>query len=222
MKRKSVIKMMVISIMTLFMAISVSAKSLPGQLDPNKMCRITIKTDFELAAKEEILVYKVGDIDYNIKSLTFKLTDEFTSTGVDLYANSNEDRSKNIEALKLKAKSLEPLQRITLKNDGSADIDVLPGVYLINQETEKRAIIQSSLVSIPNVNDELNDWDYEISIYPKVKAKEGRVTIKPGDTAQTGDTTVIWPYVGAAIGSMILLLYLIVMKKRKKNASSDQ
>ena len=197
-------------------------EALPYILDTDRECEIRIQTDVKQnTAGEKLAIYQVGLVDATSLSLSYVLTDTFEETKADLTGTENAKRAQAIETLREYAekKQVKPDAIVVIQEDGTAQLKVPQGAYLICQvkeeaepdeaasEAESQTVIQPALVGIPYVGESLDSWVYEL----EVQLKAAQKNIATGDLQDP-----LWYGALAGTAGVLLGLLLLARKRGKK------
>lgn len=206
-------KMLLLLMLIYMLSGTVSASGVVGE---DEECIIYIDTTENGLEGEIIEIYKVGRIDEQSNNLIFILTEEFAQTNADLNnyeKKKGRDRSELCDILLQACKEATPIMRMPLDAEGEANFEVEPGMYLICSMTKRVAEIQPVLVSVPNMNAEMDGWEYSVKVEPKV------LRIENPDAPATGDVSlseIIWLGIVLVSMSAIFVIVMIVRIKEQK------
>lgn len=211
MKRKWAIRsFLLVLLSSLAIGIAVSAAKIPDTLDTGRQCKLSIDAG-EPAAGESMAIYRVGEISQDEDSLHFILTDDYMASGADITKQDSKTRSTAIQKLEEHAETRKPELTFDLNEYGRITLNVPMGVYLITDAKENDVDIQSGLISVPQVNDQLNNWSYEAEL----DLKSGVTT----DIPKTGDSSHIFLLSFIVIFASCQLGLMLLAKKKLQRRS---
>ena len=190
----------------------VRTEAAPAQWSDDMSCCIEISTESNhKTTGEELRLYCVGVVDPESPSLSFRLSEAFLESGVNLQETDTAAQRKMIETLCrfIRDQEVLPQNHVVIDASGSAQVKVAPGLYLIDQPTAIRSHIQSSLVSAPQVNLEGPNWTDHIKV--QLKAAPIEETVSTGDEEKPGVYLII------SIGAATCLLILIWFRKKRQS-----
>lgn len=193
----------------------------PDTIHPEQDCVIHIDTKTSLTKGIQLSIYQVGCIDTSSKSLAFTLHSDFSETHVSLpileTATSDVVESV-IRILTEESRNVVPCGSRAIDDTGAVSFDVRPGMYLVVQKTEADVQIQPTLVSVPVVNTDQTDWEYEAFAEPKVDVPT------PPDNPSTGDMDNlihILQYSGLLLISTFGCILLFLLSRRNKKLKKN-
>ena len=202
----------------------------------------------------DILLYKVASLVSEENSSRYVLESAFKDIGVDIN-NMTAEQSLNAAGKCMdiiKNKSIQALRSEKTDSSGKAVFKELgPGMYLGVQKDavkikEQSVFFGPSLWTAPEGNIDASgivNWDYSVSVYPKVAPKITKETEKPptptppkktttkttgkkGTTGKknvkTGDENQTQIYIGLAIMSISMLVLLYTIRKKKKKQGNRE
>lgn len=214
MKRKWALKGIFLVLLSSFaIGIAVSAAKIPDILDTGRQCKLSIDAG-EASAGESMAIYRVGEINQAETSLQFVLTDSFSASGADISSSDSKTRSAAIQALEQSAKDQKPSLTFQLNDQGKITLSVPMGVYLVMDGAENDIAIQSGLISVPQVNEEQNNWSYEATL--DLKAGVESPSYDSPKTADSAQILLFSCIATISLGQIALMLW--ARKKLKKEA----
>ncbi len=152
----------------------------PAGIDPDH--KVTLTIDLEAQSKcATITLYRVGKWDGSIGE--YVLTEEFSGSGAklhDLTVSSMLQASKILdEYARKQASPVIAHQTTTLGKTQFSDLT--SGLYLICQrrEASDNVTIRPYLTTLPVMNEETHNWDYDVKAYPKNESDQPDTPDKP-------------------------------------------
>lgn len=217
--RRQIISLLVAALLLCGMSLTVFAHEVPD-LTRTGTIEVTMHSGESTVPGGSLTIYRVGDIHEDNGNYSYRLTDQFAGSGVELT-----DVQSYYLALELAEYAEEQsLEGVTqeIDEDGFMIFAVDPGLYLLvqNEAAEGYLKVSPFLVGMPNM--ENGKYVYEVDASPKVNPKPApEEPTEPTETKppqeelpQTGQLN--WPVPVLAVSGLALFIAGWALKGRKE------
>lgn len=212
-------------ILLFFLFIPLYVKADTIDLNKQGSLNVVYKYSDVVLSNSKVYIYKIANYDSNLE---FKYLDDFK-----LEDSLNNDSSSEWNELAIKIKKyisdnkINYLKTCTINDNGNCKIDNLDsGLYLVTADNyldeEYEYSSSPSLIAVPNYNKIDDTYIYKIDMILKTDAKKVKVDTNINNDKKNNDKILpktvdnIYLYVGMCVISLLIIVLVLVLSKRKK------